>query len=239
MVHLFNVKKFIGFACTLSIVFSRGLTIYGSDLVSDEHKYVYGDADNNGIINIHDAAMLLQKVLKSSYKTKLETVTDNYILYLDVSNDGVLSSEDVTIVLQKVLDNSYKMPVEEERDILPEEEKIMLYVGDKELSVKWEDNASVEALKDLIKDKPLTIQMSMYGGFEQVGSLGKSLPRNDVQTVTEPGDIVLYSGNQIVMFYGSNSWAYTRLGKVINTSAKDMKELLGKGDVTITLSIDK
>ena len=91
-----------------------------------------------------------------------------------------------------------------------------------------------EALKDLIQDTPLTINMSMYGGFEQVGSLGTSLPRNDVQTTTEAGDIVLYSGNQIVVFYGSNSWAYTRLGHV-ELSAPEMSDLLSHGDVTITL----
>ena len=79
--------------------------------------------------------------------------------------------------------------------------------------------------------------MSMYGSFEQVGSIGTSLPRNDVQTTTEAGDIVLYSGNQIVIFYGSNSWAYTGLGKVTDKSESEMAELLGKGNVTITIQV--
>ena len=111
---------------------------------------------------------------------------------------------------------------------------MMLKIDDTEIAVRWEDNESVEALKDLIREAPLTINMSMYGGFEQVGSLGTSLPRNDVQTTTEAGDIVLYSGNQIVVFYGSNSWAYTRLGHV-ELSAPEMSDLLSHGDVTITL----
>ena len=115
-----------------------------------------------------------------------------------------------------------------------EELTMMLKIDDTEIAVRWEDNESVEALKDLIQDTPLTINMSMYGGFEQVGSLGTSLPRNDVQTTTEAGDIVLYSGNQIVVFYGSNSWAYTRLGHV-ELSASEMSDLLSHGDVTITL----
>lgn len=126
-----------------------------------------------------------------------------------------------------------------ELPITEEEEKvntIRLFVGEKELAVKWEDNESVNALKELVKEHPLTIQMSMYGGFEQVGALGSRLPRNDVQTTTDAGDIVLYSGNQIVMFYGSNSWAYTRLGKVSDMSADEMAELLGNGDIAITLS---
>ncbi len=106
------------------------------------------------------------------------------------------------------------------------------------VSVAWEDNESVEALRDLVKDEPLTIQMSMYSTFEQVGSLGTSLPRNDVQTTTEAGDIVLYSGDQIVIFYGSNSWAYTRFGKITDKTASEMAELLGNGNISITISLE-
>ena len=120
-----------------------------------------------------------------------------------------------------------------------EAETMVLTVNGEAVSVEWEDNESVEALKNLVMTEPLTIRMSMYGGFEQVGSIGTSLPRNDVQTTTEAGDIVLYSGNQIVVFYGSNSWAYTRLGKVTDKSKTEMTELLGKGDVTVTFMIGK
>lgn len=103
------------------------------------------------------------------------------------------------------------------------------------VDVIWEENASVEELKELAVSG-LTVPMSMYGGFEQVGPIGQSIARDDEQTTTSPGDIVLYSGDQIVVFYGSNSWAYTRLGK-INMSEDELTELLGNGDVTITLSV--
>lgn len=106
------------------------------------------------------------------------------------------------------------------------------------VTVQWEDNESVEALKKLLINGDITISMSMYGGFEQVGSLGTSLPRNDVQVITESGDIVLYSGNQIVVFYGSNSWSYTRLGHIADKSPQEMKDLLGNGNVTIVISAD-
>lgn len=106
-----------------------------------------------------------------------------------------------------------------------------LMIGEKEVPVTWEDNPSVDALRTLC---PLTIQMSMYGGFEQVGALGQNIVRDDKQTTTNYGDIVLYSGNQIVIFYGSNSWAYTKLGHV-DLSQQDMRDLLGGGDVSITL----
>jgi hypothetical protein len=118
------------------------------------------------------------------------------------------------------------------------EKSLRLLINDTEVTVDWEENESVETLISLASAGPLTVQMSMYGGFEQVGSLGTSLPRNDVQTTTQAGDIVLYSGNQIVVFYGSNSWAYTRLGRITNVSAQDMTDLLSNGDVVITLSLE-
>ncbi|MBP3854192.1 MAG: hypothetical protein IK990_01085 [Ruminiclostridium sp.] len=105
------------------------------------------------------------------------------------------------------------------------------------VSVEWEDNESVNALRKLAAEEPIVIQMSMYGGFEQVGSLGKSIARNDVQTTASAGDIVLYSGSNIVIFYGSNSWAYTRLGHITGKTAGELSELLGNGDVTITISV--
>ena len=130
-------------------------------------------------------------------------------------------------------------PVTEEEKNSTDDEKsetekidtMRLLIEETEVPVTWENNASVDALKELC---PLTIRMSMYGGFEQVGSIGQSIVRDDQQTSTGYGDIVLYSGNQIVVFYGSNSWAYTRLGHV-NLSQQEMSELLGNGDVSITL----
>ncbi|MBQ1805500.1 MAG: hypothetical protein II010_06320 [Oscillospiraceae bacterium] len=118
------------------------------------------------------------------------------------------------------------------------EKTLHLFINDTEVSVDWEENESVDALRALVADEPLTVQMSMYGGFEQVGSLGTSLPRNDAQTTTRAGDIVLYSGNQIVVFYGSNSWAYTRLGHITDQDEAGMTALLGSGDVTITLTME-
>ncbi len=119
---------------------------------------------------------------------------------------------------------------------------MQMRIGETPVTVAWEDNASVEALKALAEgslpaEEGLIIEMAMYGGFEQVGAIGQSLPRDDRQTTTAPGDIVLYSGDQLVVFYGSNSWAYTRLGRITDQTPEQMKELLGNGDVTITLSM--
>ncbi len=110
-----------------------------------------------------------------------------------------------------------------------EEPLMKLAIDGTELEVLWEDNESVAALRSLAAEAPLTIEMSPYGGFEQVGPIGQSLPRNDAQTVTEPGDLVLYAGNQIVVFYGSNSWAYTRLGRIRGLDQAELSALLGNG----------
>ena len=123
------------------------------------------------------------------------------------------------------------------REETPAMNEITLTVSGKQLTVEWAENASVDALRELLEKGPLTVELSQYGGFEQVGALGTSLPRNDTQTTTEPGDIVLYSGNQIVMFYGSNSWAYTRLGRITGMSGEELTALLGVVGVTATLSL--
>ncbi len=120
----------------------------------------------------------------------------------------------------------------------PAMDEITLTVAGRQLAVEWQDNASVDALRELLRSGPLTVALSMYGDFEQVGPLGASLPRNDVQTTTEPGDVVLYAGDQIVLFYGSNSWAYTRLGRITGMSQTELKDLLGNGDVTAVLSLN-
>ncbi len=115
------------------------------------------------------------------------------------------------------------------------EKALRLMINGAEVAVDWEDNESVRALLELCTEQPLVMELSMYGGFEQVGSIGESLPRSDVQTVTEAGDIVLYAGNQIVIFYGANAWTYTRLGHIA-LSAQKMAELLGNGDVVVTIA---
>ena len=117
-----------------------------------------------------------------------------------------------------------------------EEDEMKLAIGDTEVSVSWEQNVAVADLEEVVNEEPIVIEMSMYGGFEQVGSIGRNLTRNDKQTTTAPGDLVLYNGNQLVVFYGSNSWSYTRLGKIQNLSEAELEELLSNGDVTITIT---
>ena len=115
------------------------------------------------------------------------------------------------------------------------EMKMTVQVGESTFTATLEDNAAVDALVEMMEHGPVTIQMSDYAGFEKVGALGTSLPTSNSQTTTQAGDIVLYQGNQIVMFYGSNSWSYTRLGTIDDLTS--WTEALGSGDVSVTFSL--
>ena len=113
--------------------------------------------------------------------------------------------------------------------------KMNIQIGDASFTATLEDNAAVHELIEMMKDEPITIDMNDYSGFEKVGPLGRSLTTYNHQTTTSAGDIVLYNGNQIVMFYGSNSWSYTRIGRIDDLSG--WKEALGSGGITAVFSL--
>ena len=150
------------------------------------------------------------------------------------SSSEALSSEEQKTESEEITGSDSEVQTAEEEAV----KTLQMKIADTVVEVAWDDNESVEALRKLCEEEPLTIEMSMYGGFEQVGSIGSNLPRNDVETTTSAGDIVLYSGNKMVVFYGSNSWAYTRLGHVTDQDEAGMTQLLSNGDVTITVSLE-
>ena len=113
---------------------------------------------------------------------------------------------------------------------------MLVQVGGATFTATLEENAAVDELVEMMETAPVTIEMSDYSGFEKVGDLGRSLPTSNRQTTTRSGDIVLYQGNQIVMFYGSNSWSYTRLGHIDDLTG--WEQALGRGDVTVTFSLE-
>ena len=111
-----------------------------------------------------------------------------------------------------------------------------LYIDDVEVNVIWEDNNSVNALKEIASNGGgLTINMHQYGGFEQVGEIGQSIVSENTQMTTEAGDIVLYNDSNIVIFYGSNSWSYTKLGKIVGKTDEELKKLLNKNSVVLKI----
>lgn len=111
-----------------------------------------------------------------------------------------------------------------------EPETIKIKVNNQELELELEKNSAVEAFMEKLKEKDVVVNAHDYHNFEKVGSLGFSLPRDDKNITTQPGDIVLYQGNQVCIFYNSNTYDYTKLGRVKNTN---LKEILGDGDVTL------
>jgi hypothetical protein len=112
-----------------------------------------------------------------------------------------------------------------------------IVIGDTVLTATLAENSSVDALKEALSAGPITLNMRDYGNMEKVGPLGMDLPRNDQQITTEAGDIILYQGNALVIYYAPNSWNFTRLGRINNVTAEDLREILGDGNVTITLSL--
>ena len=109
--------------------------------------------------------------------------------------------------------------------------------GNHTLTATLTDNSSAVAFYELLQKGPVTISMHDYGNFEKVGSLGKTLPRNDTQITTSAGDIILYQGNQITIYYDTNSWNFTRLGRVDGKTQAELKKILGKGNVTTVFSV--
>lgn len=119
------------------------------------------------------------------------------------------------------------------------EQSMYIKIGKHTLTAEMENNSSALALLELLKKGDLTIKAKDYSNFEKVGSLGTSLPRNDKYFTTEAGDLILYQGNQFVLYYDTNSWNFTKLGKVKDVTQKELKEILGDGDVEIILSLNK
>lgn len=116
---------------------------------------------------------------------------------------------------------------------------INITIDGKTLPVHLVDNSATRELVVALQQAPITYEADDYGGFEKVGALGRSLPTSNSQITTEAGDVILYSGNQIVLFYGSNSWSYTRLGRIDYQSLDELKSFLkaGQGRISVTLSI--
>ncbi len=114
---------------------------------------------------------------------------------------------------------------------------VKVKINDEVFDVKLENNSATQELVKELKKGNVTVNASEYGGFEKVGDLGFSLPTSDENIGTAPGDIVLYQGDKISLFYGSHSWSYTKLGKIDNVGSNKLKEVLGSGDVTLEFSL--
>ncbi len=114
---------------------------------------------------------------------------------------------------------------------------VKVKINDEIFDVELENNSATEELIKELKKENITVNASEYGGFEKVGDLGFSLPTSDKNIGTNPGDIVLYQGDKISLFYGSHSWSYTKLGRIDNVDPDQLREILGSGDVTLEFGL--
>ena len=153
----------------------------------------------------------------------------NEVTWEEITTDGVNEE----LLLKNVDEDTKNSNNMEEINM----DEIIIKVNGRVLNVKLEDNSSAKAFVEKLKSGDITINAHDYGNFEKVGNLGFSLPTNDKNITTEAGDLILYQGNQITLYYDTNSWNFTKLGKVQNVSQNELKEILSSGNVELTFSL--
>ena len=116
--------------------------------------------------------------------------------------------------------------------------KLKIHVNDTTFTATLEENSSAKAFAEFLTQGDLTLDMHDYGSFEKVADLPRSFPRNDKQIDTDAGDIILYQGNSITIYYDKNSWNFTRLARIDNVNKKRLQQILGKGNVKATFSVE-
>ena len=148
-------------------------------------------------------------------------------------------SQNIAVQIQENTAQTQEQTLIQEQTQPQEETEMVFYakIGTQTLQIQAEDNTSAQAFLDLLAEGDITVQMQDYGSFEKVGSLGTTLPTNDTQITTQPGDVILYQGNQITIYYDTNTWNFIQLGKVQDLTQQQLKEILGDGNVTVTFSL--
>lgn len=150
------------------------------------------------------------------------------------TNDGTTSKETAQPTKSKSEDEPWydTLPLNNEKN----DKKLKISVNGTELTATFADSIAAKELAEKLKSGPVTVKLNEYGGFEKVGKLPWSLTKTDESIVTESGDIMLYQGNQMTIFYNSNSWSYTKLGHIDNIAGEELAKLFGEGNITVTLS---
>ena len=162
------------------------------------------------------------------------------IIFLVPKNDKKEISNNAEIINNgKIQNNEISNNTIIENKVDESMNTVYIKINNNVLNIELEDNSATIELKERLKNGDIVVNAHEYGGFEKVGDLGFSLPREDSNITTSVGDIVLYQGNQISLFYNSNSWSYTKLGKIQNVSSSELKNILGNGDIDIIFTLSR
>ena len=118
-------------------------------------------------------------------------------------------------------------------------DKMYITIDGQTLTATLAGNTSAQALMEALKQAPIIYEAHDYGNFEKVGPLGQSFPENNESITTEPGDIILYQGSNLCLYYDTNTWTFTRIGKIEGKTQAELKQILkaGQGNITVTLSL--
>lgn len=213
------MKRTIMFICTLSLVFS--LTACGND--REAEQTADSKTDTDAVTLSYSTTGSVTPPQNTAAPESTETNTDQG----QPAQTAVPSQSDES-------SQSETQPNDQEEET---EYMMNIQIGENLLTASLVHNSSAEALLEMLSDGPITINMRDYANMEKVGSLPASLPRNDEPVNTDACDLILYQGNSFVIYYDTNSWSLTRLGKIENITKNELKNILGTGDVTITLSL--
>lgn len=218
------------FVCVVSVVMLAVLTACGNEVREDREQ----PAGTENIAMPADMEMGTGYDVQEQGSDSTETESEeNAGQTLDDTAADSGSGEDGTV---DTAADSGSEDINEEVGHMDNTMKIT--AGDTTFTAAFADNSSAEALKELLAEGPLTINMSDYASMEKVGPIGTKLPRNDDQITTGAGDIILYQGNSLVIYYDTNSWNFTRIGKINDVTQAELLEAFGDGDVTVTFSLD-
>lgn len=218
------MKKYIlaAFFCSVLIFTACGNNADTANDTVDTQVANGADAQTD-IQTENKSGIQLETQIDESKESQVEVQS-----YIQEDNETTSSENEDTTVVGNESENDEETGEQTEM-------KMNVQVGDYTFTATLENNMAVEEFVDMMKEGPVTISMGDYSGFEKVGSLGRSLTTSNSQTTTDAGDIVLYNGDNIVMFYGSNSWSYTRIGKIDDLT--DWNKALGNGSVTAVFTL--
>ena len=221
-------------SATVSEIFTNSLQQENSSVFTEEAS---GNEDSvfvNGNSNLITSSQT-EEYLNISTAENENSGTDNF------KTDSEHEYDNTAAENESVESENFTSNVAEQENEEDQNEENILYITiegtQTVLTATLAENSSAEALKDLLSENSLSVEMRDYGNFEKVGSLGYDLPQNNEQITTVPGDVILYQGNQITIYYDTNSWNFTRLGKIEDINKEELLGILGEGDVAISLSL--